>query len=367
MRLAIERAFHQVREAEVQALVAMQGAVAEASDQDDLLRRLTSILAKAFHARAARILVAAKFPRELRRARFIQRGNGQRRLIADPRMRREGSSFWSYPLGDSAIIQLGFPVRYPWLPRERTLLEIASALCNRALERARLQHEIRRLESAAREAEQEERRRIGRELHDETAQSLLLLRLRLEMWERKAPDAVAAGLKDCRELAENAVIELRRIIAALSPTALERLGLRSALGHLVGQFRKLYPASVRVRIQGNVAAIPRHLQEGIYRAAQECLQNVAKHSRATTVIVSLRVSDKGVRLRIKDNGAGFKPDAAKGKRKSFGIRGMRERAALMDGILSVETAPGSGTTVTLDVPHVAALVAENGKNSRIVD
>jgi signal transduction histidine kinase len=345
----------------------MQGAVAEASDQDDVLRRLTSILVKAFHARAGRVLVAAKPPPALRRARLLERGEDESALIADPGMRRQCRSFWSYPLGDSVIVQLGFPVRYPWLPREQTLLKLASELCRRALERVRLQEEIRRLESSARQAEQDERRRIGRELHDETAQALLLLRLRLEMWERKAPEPVAAGLKDCRVLAENAVVELRRIIAALSPTALERLGLRSALGHLVRQFRKLYPASVRTRIQGNLEAVPRHLQEGIYRAAQECLQNVAKHSRANTVNVSLHVSDRGIRLRVTDNGAGFRPDTANGKRKSFGIRGMGERAALLGGVFSVETAPGAGTTVTLNLPQNAALVAENGKNSRIVD
>src|ERR1035441_9443482 len=97
------------------------------------------------------------------------------------------ASYWSYPIRNAALVQFGFRVRYPWLPRELALLVAVGERCHEALERARMEAEIRRLGAEARRAEEEERRRIGRELHDEAGQSMLLLRLQLEMIERDAP------------------------------------------------------------------------------------------------------------------------------------------------------------------------------------
>ena len=142
-------------------------------------------------------------------------------------MRGRYASYWSYPLREAGLIQLGFATPYPWLPRELTLLDAAAGRCVEAIERCRCRSEVRRLEAESRYAEQEERRRIGRELHDEAGQSLLLLRLKLEMMERDAPPACGPGLAEARGIAEQTVVELRRIVAALSPAALERLGLDS--------------------------------------------------------------------------------------------------------------------------------------------
>jgi signal transduction histidine kinase len=102
----------------------------------------------------------------------------------------------------------------------------------------------------------------------------------------------------------------------------------------------------------------------IYRVAQECLQNVAKHSGATCVNLSLRSTDKRIRLSVRDNGAGFCADQALSKPKSFGLTGMRERALLLGGTLHIATAPGKGTEVTLDLP---APVVLNGKDSHTFD
>src|SRR4029077_15379671 len=98
------------------------------------------------------------------------------------------ASYWSFPIGQVALLQLGFAAPYRWLPRELAMLHAAGARCFEAIERVRMQGEVRRLEAEARRAEEEERRRIGRDLHDETGQSLVLLRLQLEMLERDAPD-----------------------------------------------------------------------------------------------------------------------------------------------------------------------------------
>lgn len=365
--LTIDRAFCQVREAEAQALFAIYRAEAEAKDADDLLRRVAAVLGRTFGAEALHIAAEADIDGRLRRPLFISRGTPDERLVRDGVMRRKYRSFWSHPLGDTAVVQLGFKVEYPWLPRERMLLRIADDRCRRALERASLETEIRRLESEARRAEQEERRRIGRELHDETGQSLMLLRLQLEMMERDAGGPLSARLKEAREGVERTVVELRRLIAALSPTVLERLGVAAAIRHLAGHFRKLNPAKVRLRIQGDTDAIPRQMRDVIYRTAQECLQNIARHSQASAVNLSLTAADQIVRLRVTDNGNGFRHRSARLRPMSFGLEGIRERAALAGGRASIHAAPGKGTAVVVELPRNAAMVNGYVKNSRVVD
>jgi signal transduction histidine kinase len=258
-------------------------------------------------------------------------------------------------------------VRYPWLPRELALLVAAGERCHEALERARMEREIRRLEAEARCAEEEERRRIGRELHDEAGQSMLLLRLQLELIERDAPAPLRPRLAETRAIAERAVTELRRLVAALSPAVLERLGLKSALRQLAARFRKMHPAALHLRISAPAEHLPTQTQEVIYRVAQECLQNIAKHSRGTQVNISLRTADKSIRLSVADNGAGFCAETARNQPMSFGLAGMRERAALLGGMLAVRSAPGEGTRVTLQLPRSSAPVVRNGKDSRTLN
>lgn len=212
------------------------------------------------------------------------------------------------------------------------------------------EREVRRLEAMARRAEERERRRIGRELHDEAGQSLLLLRLQLEMLERDAPEALRARFGEARGTAETIIRELRRIVAALSPAVLERLGLSAALRHLASRFRDRSPGAVRVRIAPGLDALPVETQEVIYRVAQEGLQNVAKHARATRVNLSVEPADMCIRLRLADNGAGFDTERADRQPMCFGLAGMRQRAELLGGKLLLRSAPGRGTVVTLYVP-----------------
>lgn len=223
------------------------------------------------------------------------------------------------------------------------------------------EREVRRLEAMARRTEERERRRIGRELHDEAGQSLLLLRLQLEMLERDAPAAMRARFTEARRSVETIIAELRRIVAALSPAVLERLGLAAAVRHLAGRFRNA-GAAIRVRISPLPDALPMDTQEVIYRVVQESLQNVAKHSHATRVNLSLRTADKYVRLRLVDNGAGFKTETAGRQAACFGLAGMRQRAELLGGTLAIRSAPGKGTAVILQLP-AAVRVAFDGKDS----
>jgi signal transduction histidine kinase len=363
----LNQAFFQVREAEAQAFFGLFRAESEAANLDDLLRRFVRILTQTFHAAAGRLLLLDPADPKLARPRYIRRGQAAEALIRDESMRERHASYWSYPFRPDVVVQLGFPVIYPWLPREQALLDAVGERCAKAIERARLEEEIRRLSAEALRTEEEERRRIGRELHDEAGQALVLLRLQLEMIERQASPALRPQLQEVRAIAEKTVGEIRRIVAALSPEVLERLGLESALRHLAGRFGKMHGARLNLRIARLAEPLSAPAQQVIYRVAQECLQNIAKHSKATAVNFLLQSADQNIRLSISDNGAGFCAEEAWGKTMSFGLSGMRERATTLGGTLTVQSAPGKGARLVLSLPLRAAPVESNVKNSSIVN
>ncbi len=354
-RLALNQAYYDVREAESQAFFGLYHAEAEASNIEDLLARLVAVLTRTFHARAGRLQMLTVPPTgKLARPLYIRHQSPDERLIACPTMRGECASYWSFPIRRVALLQLGFAAPYPWLPRELAMLHAAAARCFEAIERTRMQGEVRRLEAVARRAEEEERRRIGRDLHDEAGQSLVLLRLQLEMMEKDAPPVLRQRLAQARTITERTVSELRRTIAALSPAVVERLGLKAALRQLAVRFGKQQSAEVRLRIPSAMAGLSGEAQEVIYRVAKEALQNIFKHSKATSVKLLLGFADKKIRLSVQDDGVGFNPETAQGKPLAFGLAGMRERAALLGGTLVLRSAPGKGAAVILELPRASA-------------
>jgi two-component system sensor histidine kinase UhpB len=354
-RLTLNQAYFQVRELESQAFFGLYHAEAEAVGLEDLLERLVNVLTRTFRARSGRLQLLTAAPAgKLRRPLYIQQGTRDEHLIACPSMRGAHASYWSFPIQKVALLQLGFDVPYPWLPRELSMLHAAGARCFEAMERLRMQAEVRRLEAETRRAEEAERRRIGRDLHDEAGQSLVLLRLQLEMMEKDAPEALRPRLAQARLIAERTVDELRRTIAALSPAVVERLGLHAALRQLAARFAKQQSARVRLRISRGIADLSPESQEVIYRVAGEALQNAFKHSQATSVKLLLGLADKKIRLSVQDDGIGFNPETARGKPLSFGLAGMQERAALLGGTLIVRSAPGKGAEVILALPRASA-------------
>src|ERR1051326_8292509 len=247
--VAVNRASYQVREAEAQTFFGLYGAETQAADLNDLLRRFVAILIHAFHAGAGHLqLLQQPATGKLAHPLYIEHGNPEERWITDARRRGRYASYWSYPVGSVALIQLAFPGPYPWLPREQALLEAVAERCREAIERSRMEREILRLSAEARQAEEDERRRISRELHDETGQSMLALRLQLEMMERAAPAPLRPKLREARAIVERTLIELRRIVAGLGPAVLERRGLEPALRQLAARFAKLQRAGLRSRI-----------------------------------------------------------------------------------------------------------------------
>ncbi|MGD0500189.1 MAG: sensor histidine kinase [Bryobacteraceae bacterium] len=364
--LTLNKAYYEVREAEAQTLFGLYRAEMEAAGLEEALRGFVRVLTRAVRARAGRLTLrdgagASRLARPL----YAERGSAAERLISSDLSKGRYASYWSYPVGETAAVQFGFAVPYPWLPRELALLGAAAKRCGEAMDRARLENAMKRLQAEARRAEEEERRRIGRELHDEVGQSLLFLRLQLEMLEREAPEPLARRLREARGMAGRTVAELRRIVAALSPATLERLGLRPALRRLAERFRRTHPCKLRVSLAELAAPLSRRQEEVVYRVAQECLQNITKHSGATRVMLSLGTADSRVRLRVTDNGAGFCADEIRKKAMAFGLEGMRERAALIGGTLAIRSAPGKGARIVLDLPYSAAAVAHHVENSHI--
>jgi signal transduction histidine kinase len=351
-RLVLHQAYYQVREAESQAFFGLHHAETEAVSLEDLLERLVRVLTRTFRARSGRLQLLDVPPAgKLARPLYIRHGSCDEELIACPDLQGRHASYWSFPIRNVALLQLGFSEHYPWLPRELAMLHAAGARCFEAMERVRLHDEMRRLEAEARRAEEEERRRLGRDLHDETGQSLVLLRLRLEMMEKDAPDTLRQPLAEARLITERTVGELRRTIAALSPAVVERLGLEAALRQLATRFRKQHSAGVSLRVSPGISEVSPEVQEVVYRVAKEALHNVLKHSQASSVKVLLDLADKKIKLSVHDDGVGFSPETTKRESLSFGLAGMQERATLLGGTLRLQSAPGKGAAVILELPR----------------
>jgi signal transduction histidine kinase len=366
--LAVNDAYYQVREAETQAFYGLLRAEMESTGLDDLLRRFIVILTRTFRAQAGRMIpltdnppVAKRVLKRLARPLYIAAGSRDADLVLDPAMRAAFQSYWSIPFFSgghlAGLIQFGFPTPYRWLPRELDLLGAFAERCLRGAERVRLiqdlaarEGQVRSLAAHLLQAEEDERRRISRELHDEAGQSMLFLRLHLEMLEKSAPADLRPKLAEARGVAERIISEIRRIVAALHPSAVDELGLPAAIRHLSARFRRLYPIKLHVRLAPYVCRLPRETEAAIYRVVQECYQNIGKHSEAKCVNLLLRSTDTLLELNVEDDGAGFDPDLAAAQPKSFGLKGMRERVALMGGSLEIRSSPGHGAKISIRLP-----------------
>jgi two-component system sensor histidine kinase UhpB len=213
----------------------------------------------------------------------------------------------------------------------------------------RLEAERRRAGSAALQAQEEERTRVARDLHDEVNQSLTGLLLRLEAAREAAPPELEAELAETKALANQAMRELLSLARQLRPTALDDLGLKAAIA---GQVEQLARGEIEAEFsaEGDFSGLDDDAQLVVYRVAQEALSNAARHSGAAHVGVELRrdgTAEDGVELEVRDDGRGFAFDESEG---GLGIGGMRERALLIGGELTIESRPGHGTTIRLVVP-----------------
>jgi two-component system sensor histidine kinase UhpB len=211
----------------------------------------------------------------------------------------------------------------------------------------RLEAERRRASSAALHAQEEERARVARDLHDEVNQSLTGLLLRLEAAREQAPPGLAGELAEIRTVANRAMEELLALARQLRPTALDDLGLKAALAGHVSQLERQSGIAADFESSGDVVTLPRDVQTVVYRVAQEALSNAVHHSGADRLNVNLSRRDGLVELVVADDGRGFTFEQAT---HGLGLAGMRERALLVNGDLQVESRPQVGTRVRLLVP-----------------
>ncbi len=254
----------------------------------------------------------------------------------------------------------------PLLGREELQLltafagQIAAAMDNARLyqmvqeREAQLEQLVRRLVTA----QEEERKRIACELHDETGQKLTALAMGLAAVESQLATGAdlaqaTAVVRDLREMSDQAIVELRNIMADLRPAQLDDLGLVPALRWYVRQYQNRHPEiHVQLIADRSLDRLPAQYETVLFRATQEALTNVARHAQATQVRLTLSRDSACVRLEVSDNGVGFDPAApprhAPGS--GLGLVGLRERAALVGGRCLVDSAPGQGTRVVIELP-----------------
>jgi PAS domain S-box-containing protein len=205
-------------------------------------------------------------------------------------------------------------------------------------------------------AQDEERRRIAHELHDETGQSLTALLIGLRTIEKSRSRLAAAELaRRLREIVARTIDEVGRLSRGLHPSVLDELGLAAAVTRQVEEFDQLHGVAAELRIEWlGSESLPPLLQTSVYRVLQEALTNVAKHAGARNVRVRLARDEATVKLSVRDDGIGLDPavgaPTTARDRRRLGLKGMRERAALLGGSVDVESRPGAGTSITACFP-----------------
>jgi signal transduction histidine kinase len=237
-------------------------------------------------------------------------------------------------------------------------LGILIAVINRMVARlTEQQAALRQYALRVLQGQEDERLRISHELHDETVQDLVALTKRIELSVDaldEDPAVAKERLREVADLAQKALVEVRRISHHLRPFALEDLGLAPALQALARDLAQQLPnAQVHCEVVGKEARLPHELELTVFRIAQEALNNVRRHAKtATRVNIALIFEDWGIMLMVEDDGIGFELAARETLMSAghLGLTGMIERAQLFGGELNIASEPGEGTTVSLRLP-----------------
>jgi signal transduction histidine kinase len=254
---------------------------------------------------------------------------------------------------------IGFARPYVWLPTERELLRAIADRSALAINRAEMTDALREREMRIAElsghllkVQEEERKHISRELHDETGQALMVIRLYLGMLDKAITTRTAkAKVQELLEVVDRTIVGIRRIIGRLSPLVLQELGLIAAIRKEAKDLSKSSGINARVAVSDDVGRVVPEVEAAIYRVVQESLHNVAKHSNAHFVTIELNRTEDHLRLRIEDDGVGISNvNASNSLRPTFGLAGMRERISTLGGTLRVESRKGKGTKILVSVP-----------------
>jgi signal transduction histidine kinase len=210
---------------------------------------------------------------------------------------------------------------------------------------------MRRLAAQVISAQDEERARVARELHDSTAQTLTAVMLQLGAAAQGShPPELDDSLATMRELVADALEEVRSLSHTMHPRVLDDLGLAAALEWLARQTRAQEMFDVRVTADPDSSRIPAPLASVLYRVAQEALRNAARHAEARNVELHVRHDAKSASLEVTDDGRGFDVKRAEERRPGMGLFSMRERVSLVNGTLTLASTPGRGTRIVATIP-----------------
>jgi len=305
------------------------------------------------------------------------------------RVHKNGTRFWANVIITAIRSPSGELIGFGKVTRDFTdrqkaqeaLRQANVELANEVAERKSAEMRVVRSERSLRElslhllrSQDEERRRIGRDLHDSLGQYLAVLKMNLDsLHERVGPrdEEIELQIKRCLRLAEDSITEIRTISYLLYPPLLEEMGLKSAIPWYLEGFTKRSRIDTTVDIDPNVGRLDREIELALFRILQESLTNVHRHSGSHTASVRLFMTERSLVLEIKDQGKGFSPNVFSKTEQEWvgslgvGLRGMHERMRQMGGTLEVESAAG-GTTIaaSVPVPGKLATAATNSESSR---
>ena len=282
--------------------------------------------------------------------------------IFAPALRHAARSLWAVPMKTDAgvigVLVIGFSRPFEWLPTERELLRAIADRTALAITRARTADALRERETRIAELSahllkvtEEERKHISRELHDETGQGLMVIRLYLGMLEAAVSGRTPRQkIRETLTVVDRTIEGLRRIIGRLSPLVLQELGLVAAIRKEAKDFARATGVKARVAVPDAIGRLAPETEAAIYRIVQEALHNVAKHAQAKTVNIQMMREGDRVRLLVEDDGVGFAPTRSNSRGHSFGLAGIKERVGMLDGTVRISSAKGKGTRIEISVP-----------------
>ncbi len=240
--------------------------------------------------------------------------------------------------------------------REVAILTAIGRQAGIAIENAYLYENMRYYARQITQAQESERTRIAREIHDDTIQSLIALSRHLEALatsDGRSSEEIASDVAALQRATGEIIQRVRRFSQDLRPSILDDLGLLPTLEELTAKINREDDLRAELRVKGAQRRLSSEMELTLFRIAQEALNNVTKHAEATEVVTTVELTDGAVRLMVEDNGKGFDPPSLTdhpGTGGNLGLIGMHERARLLGGSLSVHSRPGEGTTVLVNVP-----------------
>ena len=239
----------------------------------------------------------------------------------------------------------------------RELRDMGNAFNEMVVQISRYQAGLRQYVAAITKSQEEERRRIARDLHDDTIQSLIAIGQRVELARDRvseSPEDAVGQLRDLRKMVTRTIDSVRQFSKDLRPTALEDLGLVPALQYLVNNLSQKHEVDVSLDIEGSPEGLAPDLEVTVYRIVQEALINTHKHARASLVSVRAQFLPQLVVITVRDNGVGFSVPgevADLASQGNYGLLGVRERAQLFGGQVIINSQPGAGTEVQAILPR----------------